>query len=152
MIRWTEYFEGMISTKCAKLQHNNYSQQIGVFCNGKVRAANLITQLRDLNFYVWNSHNNCLHSNSSLLIQLHAQHFLVQFKRNFLMGKAIFLLLSPLFFKIFTYTTPKLLPIESKLKWFKTIQIARKDNGSDTIINEFNTYLALHKWAGLHLH
>lgn len=148
-IGWTQFTEGLITPQWEELQHNYY-HQIGVKNNGKVWAAKLLSQLWDLNFHVWNSRNAQLHSNSPFLNQLHGQGYLdIAIEKEFCHGKAnLPSTFSPFFSK---YTIPQLksLPIESKLKWFKTIRTAREDNGSDSITDDFTTNRALRKWAGL---
>jgi hypothetical protein len=146
---WTQFTEGLITPQWAELQHNYYNW-IGVKNNGKVWAANLLSQLWDLNFHVWNSRNAQLHSNSSFLNQLHGEGYLdIAIEKEFCHGKGNLPSTFSPFFSKKKITQLKSLPIESKLKWFKTIRTAREDIGSNSITDEFTTNRALRKWADL---
>jgi hypothetical protein len=147
-IGWNQFSEGLISLKWATLQHQYY-KKVGSRRNGKTWAAQLISQLWDLNFHIWQTRNDQLHTNQSFLNQLHGQDNLdTAIEQEFCHGKGN---LPPIFFPFFSkYTLPQLksLPIDSKLKWFKTIRTAREDNGWDGQ-DDFATNPALRKWVGL---
>jgi hypothetical protein len=108
-----------------------------------------VTKLWELNAHIWHSRNDLLHSNTSFLNQLHGQKYLdIALEKEFYQGKGNLPFTFSPFFSKYTLQQLKSLPIDSKLKWFKTIRTAREDNGLDTH-DEFTTNQALRTWAGL---
>jgi len=147
-IGWTQFSQGLISTQWAALQQKFY-HRTGNRRSGKVWAAQLINQLWDLNFHIWNFRNTQLHANGSLLEDLHGKsHLDIAIKKELCQGKGK---LPPTFFPLFfKYSAIQLmaLPLDSQIQWFRTIRTAREDTGTD-IQDVFSLNKALRKWVGL---
>jgi hypothetical protein len=148
-IGWSQFTQGIISYKWATLQQEYYQSIHRSRCTGIGWAAQLISQLWDINLQIWIFRNSKLHSNKALLHQLHGQEYLdIAIEQEFCHGKGN--LPSPVTPFSYKYTQQELLglPIESKIEWFRTILTAREDRGSDSH-DEFSTNPTLRGWIGL---
>ena len=148
LIGWTQFSQGLLSTKWAILQHEYYTS-IGSKRSGLVWASHLILQLWDINQKIWVYRNHQLHTNTTLLHQLHGTEYLdTAINREFCIGKGNLPTPFSPFFSQYTLQQLLSLSIDSKIGWFRTIRTAREDIGTD-IHDAFTNIPALRSWIGL---
>lgn len=147
-IGWTQFSQGLISSKWAQIQHSYY-QSLGKRNNGLNWAAKLIVQLWEINYQVWTFRNNSLHNNQKFLRQLHGEsHLNSSITLEFHQGLNILpTQLAPFF--LYDNTTQLLdQSLDFRINWFQTIRSAREATQTDTK-DGFSVNGALRSWAGL---
>jgi len=145
---WEQFHDGIITFHWARLQ-DKYYRSIGSRRSGRTWAADLVTQLWNVNWQVWNHRNKSLHESINVLDNLKGRQALLDAITHELnRGKdELHENFSP-FFSFFSPQTITQEPTDKLRQWFYIIRSARESNNTDRK-DEFSQKGPLRKWVGL---
>lgn len=147
-IGWKQFMEGLISKEWAKLQQLHYDT-LDTKLTGDIWASKLITYLWEVNHKIWTNRNDKLHTLDTAQEELYAgSHLHEAIIHEYCTGlNGLHGNFSSLFLK---QTVDELLSkgLQDRLKWFRTIRMAREASKTDRR-DVFSEKGPLRKWAGI---